>query len=902
MEPGARGRSPVSARVAQRVAGDAVICIPYRPRKGAGYSRKIAAADPDATTAPRQDSEPDSNAKASAPADALSLSGTTPPSSPTMSGFPCGTKIITPEPTRSQLALVDSQGNVVAKDEDEAPAKDVSFRKHTRGIGSIDSILSSTTCVNTHSECSRAGSRLSREIRVEIEDVDSGCVPTLSYHLVPGEKNRIQPVKPSNSEPRPALACGDYENQEALDDEAGLVDEISSLVLREAFGKDLDECAAPLLIGDCTYRYIQELWLAAHYGKLGYNQTASAHGTPSSHGAGTPGPGNNDQQHPDHYGKGKRKAGGDSEDGSGSGGRDHQGDDQRDVSPASQAYSSKGSSISNFSCPYRKRNPLRFNVRDHFVCATHSFSDMSQLKKHIRAHHPPVQRNAGPFSCPRCCQGFVSKTDLDSHLRRLEVCRLSDDTGGADPEDGITQKIISSLEARSLKAKIDNWVSLWKLLFPGDEIVPDPFFVPVMEVFDFIAESKKFLSTLRDLLEIQYRHVLEGAGQALDVDLKIRQGLERSVQSIYNWVETVVQDWEQRIAGTVSIFTSSAVGQTATTDSFASTPQLPPSPASTPTVASGTGVGTSTLPAAESPGSTAPAAVRGALARRRPNPPPKRVKMPEILPKIQPATQIPVPVQRARTPQPQTRTIGDSFRPPPTVLPSQSIRSSNLDSRTPYHASWEDPTVPGQSAYSVPYTSPGDVFQHSALAPTHYASTYPRQLNVQPYLGQEQPLDAVPTETLQHDVHSNPQSASVLRASQLISSSTPRSSLASLTWIRDENRDSSQTLVEAHPPGRCRDMYCPSCNKTLPEDMAAAQSPAQAGMHPAAAGAPPHLHHLHRAFETSGVGSDPPFQAASSQPGEVHHFADQVEWEFHSHGVTGNDNMFGGGHGPQEGY
>jgi hypothetical protein len=33
-----------------------------------------------------------------------------------------------------------------------------------------------------------------------------------------------------------------------------------------------------------------------------------------------------------------------------------------------------------FSCPYRKRNPFRFNVRDHPTCALTSFPDNSQLK------------------------------------------------------------------------------------------------------------------------------------------------------------------------------------------------------------------------------------------------------------------------------------------------------------------------------------------------------------------------------------------------------------------------------------------------------------------------------------------------------------------------------------------
>lgn len=156
------------------------------------------------------------------------------------------------------------------------------------------------------------------------------------------------------------------------------MDEISSLVLRNSFGKDLDDCAAPLLVWDCTNRYLQELWSASHEGNLGFVQATSGHGTPTSHHGGTPAS-SHDQQNSGLSGKGKRKADGGSDDGSGFNGRGDQGDDERDISPVSQVYSTKGS-ITNYSCPYRKRNPLRFNVRDYFVCATHSFADMSQLK------------------------------------------------------------------------------------------------------------------------------------------------------------------------------------------------------------------------------------------------------------------------------------------------------------------------------------------------------------------------------------------------------------------------------------------------------------------------------------------------------------------------------------------
>lgn len=207
--------------------------------------------------------------------------------------------------------------------------------------------------------------------------------PPRSVLVLLTRRNRTQHAPPdtdadldSGAERQP-----DHEDRLSAEEEARLVNEISSWVLRNTFGKDVDDCAAPLLVWDCTYRYLQELWAAAHTGNLGFIQTTSGQGTPSSQGAGTPGSANNDQQQSSQFGKGKRKAdGGGSDDGRGLGGRDNGGSGDRGISPASQAYSSKGSGITNFSCPYRKRNPLRFNVRDYYVCATHSFSDMSQLK------------------------------------------------------------------------------------------------------------------------------------------------------------------------------------------------------------------------------------------------------------------------------------------------------------------------------------------------------------------------------------------------------------------------------------------------------------------------------------------------------------------------------------------
>ena len=59
------------------------------------------------------------------------------------------------------------------------------------------------------------------------------------------------------------------------------------------------------------------------------------------------------------------------------------GDDDEDEKPlrpwAPKKVKSEANSI-RLSCPFRKRNPLRFNIRDHPTCATTFFPDMYSLK------------------------------------------------------------------------------------------------------------------------------------------------------------------------------------------------------------------------------------------------------------------------------------------------------------------------------------------------------------------------------------------------------------------------------------------------------------------------------------------------------------------------------------------
>ncbi|KAK5661413.1 hypothetical protein OQA88_11313 [Cercophora sp. LCS_1] len=48
--------------------------------------------------------------------------------------------------------------------------------------------------------------------------------------------------------------------------------------------------------------------------------------------------------------------------------------------PVKRQKQAKNEDIRNYSCPYRKRNPLRFNIRSHQKCALTTFPDISQVK------------------------------------------------------------------------------------------------------------------------------------------------------------------------------------------------------------------------------------------------------------------------------------------------------------------------------------------------------------------------------------------------------------------------------------------------------------------------------------------------------------------------------------------
>ncbi|KAG8161105.1 hypothetical protein KVR01_009369 [Diaporthe batatas] len=124
------------------------------------------------------------------------------------------------------------------------------------------------------------------------------------------------------------------------------------------------------------------------------------------------------------------------------------------------------------SCPYRKRNPMRFNVRSHASCALSDFPSMTHLRRHIKAFHLKSGEE-----CRRCGAWFESTEDLFDHVNRPTVCAR--DAGDPNPEDGIGHSDLQNLYDK----KVQTWNDVWMILFPDLSLdIPFKGFDPPVEL------------------------------------------------------------------------------------------------------------------------------------------------------------------------------------------------------------------------------------------------------------------------------------------------------------------------------------------------------------------------------------------------------------------------------------
>lgn len=291
----------------------------------------------------------------------------------------------------------------------------------------------------------------------------------------------------AEEEPIDAFTAGENDDSGPIDEHATPLrqrsgqrqtEDICELILRRAFDVDLQDLTFATDALESVAHCLEELSTVV-YGcrSLGLPVREA--------GAGGYNPGRSD--YPGQLGQNDRAKKRPNSRGNGSGNQPNE-EEQKDDGSGDEGISpvrSKKIKIeppdNRYPCPYRKRNPLKFNVRDHNTCATTFFSDFTSLKRHIKLYHRCQPRS--PNVCPRCGADQGSRERLLTHLQLPPdlMCLVQNEAQSSDPEEGITQEVEELLNERKSNVRVNTWPSLWRALFGRDDDVLAPDFVPPVE-------------------------------------------------------------------------------------------------------------------------------------------------------------------------------------------------------------------------------------------------------------------------------------------------------------------------------------------------------------------------------------------------------------------------------------
>jgi hypothetical protein len=133
-----------------------------------------------------------------------------------------------------------------------------------------------------------------------------------------------------------------------------------------------------------------------------------------------------------------------------------------------------------FACPYRKRDPRKYCVRDWRSCALTPLDDVARVKlvsqgsqsdlllNFYRGH---LYRHHRIFPCRRCKELFKDQDAVNSHLEQSEGCELR----AVGVADGVTADVVDKLRNKKTgqRTEAQRWEDIYRLLFPG-ALVPSP--------------------------------------------------------------------------------------------------------------------------------------------------------------------------------------------------------------------------------------------------------------------------------------------------------------------------------------------------------------------------------------------------------------------------------------------
>ncbi|EWZ40671.1 hypothetical protein FOZG_09314 [Fusarium oxysporum Fo47] len=263
---------------------------------------------------------------------------------------------------------------------------------------------------------------------------------------------------------------------------------VLNYALQVIYGVDLNDVSIPQdkvqsLVSNFTQDIGQHIWQSASDGQLSHTMsTSSSSSTPSQDA-------NGDRRGGKRKKQGRREDDGDEfSDGEGSG-----------YLPTKRSRPNpKEDENLRLSCPFRKRNPHRFNVRDHHSCAMTYFPKFAELRQHIVKQHKRDDPSA--FVCDRCSRDFPTRKELRDHQRlpKEYMCDIAD----ADAESGIdpqtATKLLSRKRASGTSPEVQ-WKEIWNIVFPDDDDsdVRPYEYTPVIEHFEVEAKYREAFDQLK---------------------------------------------------------------------------------------------------------------------------------------------------------------------------------------------------------------------------------------------------------------------------------------------------------------------------------------------------------------------------------------------------------------------
>ncbi|KAK0638548.1 hypothetical protein B0T16DRAFT_226820 [Cercophora newfieldiana] len=144
------------------------------------------------------------------------------------------------------------------------------------------------------------------------------------------------------------------------------------------------------------------------------------------------------------------------------------------------------------SCPYRKRFPGIFNVREHYSCSMTYYTEFAKLRQHIAIKH-----RRGGFLCGRCGDDFPNRGELLAHQQQAASCPLRPPKPECGIDEDTVQRLLLAQRRRPAASDHEEWRDICHIVFPTDnEDIPSEYRV-VVEHFEL---KDLFLQSLQDFM------------------------------------------------------------------------------------------------------------------------------------------------------------------------------------------------------------------------------------------------------------------------------------------------------------------------------------------------------------------------------------------------------------------